>query len=341
MSQNNNSTQKSAKALLLSIGLTITLISCGGGGGGGSAYPSIQYAGVNTPATITDANASDFPVAMLEGSTSSSDANPLAIASDSSSTPSAQHAAMLNILAEQIKNDILNQQNNSDNNIVSAATQTSVGTCPTNPGSLTFTDNSTQTNLNGSYTYNNFCVGDISNINIGTEIVLHGKMSYSGTLFLSGNLPVFQSMTISIEYLKFTVRTTSTETVSEEFSGSMTLTFDNTTSNGITGLTVTTNFEANGLTYKIENLNIDTANGLNVNARFYHPTHGYVDVTTIKNFNLVSSNPDKYCGGILQLTGGSGDVIDFTADNSCTTYTVCVTPNGGSQSCQPAFAWPL
>ena len=164
-------------------------------------------------------------------------------------------------------------------------------------------------------------------------------MNYSGSLFLSGNDPIFQSMTISIEYLKLTVRT-DTEAFSEEFSGSMTLTFDGTISNNIAGLTVTTNFQASGLTYKIENLVIDTSSGLNISGRFYHPTHGYVDVTTTTNFTLVSTNPDKYCGGTLQLTGSGGDAIDFTADNSCSTYTVCVTPNGGLQTCQTGLAWP-
>lgn len=334
MSQTNQIKWLSAKVFLLSIGLT--LAACGGGGGGGSAYPNIQYTGAATEATITDANASDFPVVMLEGSSSSSSSNPFAAAIDSNATQSAQHTAMLNILAEQIKNDILNQQNTPDNNLVSAATQTTAGTCQTNPGSVTFTDNSTQSSLNGSFTYDNYCVGDI---NFGGEIILHGRMNYSGTLFISGNQPIFQSMTISVEYLKLTVRTNA-ETFSEEFSGSMTITFDGTISNNVAGLTVTTNFQANGLTYKIENLVIDTSSGLNISGRFYHPTHGYVDVTTTTNFTLISTNPDKYCGGILQLTGSGGDVIDFTADGSCTTYTVCVTPNGGLQTCQTGLAWP-
>lgn len=325
----------SIKALLLSI--SFTLISCGGGGGGGggSSYPNIQYTGVNTQATVTDTNAADFPVTMLEGSTSSSDANPFAVATGSGNSPGAQHAAMLNLLAEQIKNDILAQQNNSDSNIISAVTQTSAGTCSPNPGSFTLTDNSTSTNLNGSFTYNNYCVGDSS---IG-EVILHGKMSYSGSLFLSGNQAIFQSMSISIEYLKFVVRT-STETISEEFSGSMTLTFDGSTANNVSGLTVTTNFQANGLTYKIENLVINASTVLDIRGRFFHPTYGYVDVTTTSNFTKISTNPDKYCGGSLQLTGSNGDVIDFTADGSCTTYTVCVTPNGGLQTCQSGLIWP-
>lgn len=331
MSHTNKTIQLSAKAFLLSIGLT--LVACGGGEGD-SAYPNIQYTGLITQATITDANASDFPVAMLEGSTSSSDANPFSVALDNGNTQSTQHAAILNILAEQIKNDILAQQNNTGGNIVTAATQSTNGTCDPNPGSLTITDNSTSTNLSGSFTYDNYCISSLGSSS-SDDITLHGKINYSGTLFLSGNQPVFQSMTISVEYLKFTVGSSS-----EEFSGSMTVTFDGSTFNRITSLTVTTNFQANGLTYKIENLVINASSVLNINGRFFHPTYGYVDVITTSNFIKVGVNPDKYCGGALRLTGSNGDVIDFTADNSCTTYEVCVTPNGGLQTCQSGLTWP-
>lgn len=338
MRHSNRIIPLSIKALLCSISLT--LISCGGGGGGGgSAYPNVQYTGATNQATTTDDNASDFPVTMLEGSTSSNESNPFAAAIEgsTSTTQNAQHTAMLSILAKQLTNDISTQQLNSDNSQVSAVTQIINGTCATNPGSVNITDNSTSTNLSGSYTYSNYCVGSIGS---GAEIEVHGKMSYSGSLFLAGDQPVFQSMTISVEYLKLTVRTSS-ETVSEEFSGSMTLTFDGTTANNVTGLTVTTNFEANGLTYKIENLVVDTSSGLNISGRFYHPTHGYVDVTTTTNFNLVSTNPDKYCAGTLTLTGAGGDVIEFTdTSTNCTAYDVCVTPDGGAPSCQTGLAWP-
>lgn len=324
-----------AKAILLNIGLAITLISCGGGGGGGSTYPSITYSGATGAATVDTTNAADFPVTFLEGSTSSAEANPYAIITDSNTSKTAQHTAMLSILADQVKNNIIAHQNNSDNNLVSAATQTSSGTCTSNAGSLTFTDNSTSTNLSGSFTYDNYCLEVL-----GVKIIQHGKLNYSGSLTLSGNQPIFQSMTLSVEYIKLTV-ITNTETITEEFSGSMTITFDGTIYNDVTGMTITTNFESGGLTYKIQNLVVDTSSGLNISGRFYHPTHGYVDVTTTTNFNLVNTNPDEYCGGVLRLTGSSGDIIDFTdTSGNCTSYMVCVTPNGGSPSCQPGLTWP-
>lgn len=337
MSHTNKFIQLSAKVFFLSVGLT--LVACGGSGGG-SAYPNIQYTGATNQATVDETNAADFPVTMLEGSTSSSSTNPYAAAIDGNATQSAQHTAMLNILAKQLKNNIADQQNNSSGNQVSAFTETVPGTCPTNPGSLTFTDNSTATNLNGSFTYNNLCEGDLGTS--GVEITLHGKMNYSGTYFLDiFDNPIFDSMTITIEYLKLTV-TTNTETFSEEFSGSMAMTFDGSIANNITGLTVTSNFQANGLTYKIENLAIDTSGGiLNISGRFYHPTHGYVDVTTTRDFILFDTNPDKYCDGELQLEGNGG-VVDFTASPDCSQYSVTFTPTGSGTPTYDSgmVAWP-
>ena len=164
-------------------------------------------------------------------------------------------------------------------------------------------------------------------------------MNISGN-FTTTPSTIINSITVAIEYMKMTVRTAS-ETFSEEFSGSIAITFDGTAAHIITSMTVSTNFQANGLTYRVENLAISTSSGLDISGRFYHPVHGYVDVTTTSNFTLVSSNPDKYCGGTLQLTGSAGDVIDFTdTSGDCTTYQVCVTPNGGSPSCQSGLVWP-
>ena len=341
----NNTIRHSAKYFLLSLGLT--LVACGGGGGG-SSYPSIQYTGETNQATVDETNAADFPVTMLEGSTGSSSTSSFVIGSsttnpDNTAPQSAQHTAMLNIVAEQIKNNVINLQNNSDSNIVSAVTNTGYGTCPENPGSLSVTNNSTQTNLNASFTFNNFCIGDI-NISYGSETVLNGKINVTG-LYDSSTGIIF-NMTMSVEYLKLTVRTdtgTAIETFSEEFSGAMTATFDGSPSNIIVSMTLTTNFQANGLTYKVQDLVVDTSSGLAISGRFYHPTHGFVDVTTTKNFSLYSTNPDKYCGGSLRITGNGG-VVEFTANVDCTQYSVTFTATGntsGTPDYEPGFvAWP-
>lgn len=320
------------KSFVLSFSLILT--ACGAGGGGGTNYPSITYAGVTTAATVDETNAADFPVTMLEGSTNSDSANPYSAALDSNTTQSAQHAAMLDIVAEQIKSNIIHQQEISANGgIASRTTNTTNGTCPGNPGSITTIDNSSGTNVSGSYTYDNFCLGDFSGL--GYEVTLYGKVSVSGSL-ASTSPVIFDTISLSVEYLKLTVRT-ATENFSEEFSGSISLTFD--ASNNITAMTVTTNFQANGLTYKVENLTV-TKSGItmSISGRFYHPTHGYVDFTTTTDFTLFSSNPDKYCGGTMELEGSDGTptgktTIEFEANVDCTDYQVCVRPSTTTTSC--------
>lgn len=357
MSRKNNTIQLLTKAFLLSTGLA--LVACGGGGDpdGGSSYPSINYTGATNEATVTETNAKDFPVAALEGSSSSYEANPFSsLGGSGSSTPSptapsaaviddsttsttgnAQHTAMLNILAEQIKDTILKQQQSTgiNSNIVSAVTfPPQPGTCSPDPGSLTIDDNSTQTNYNSSYTYDNFCV-DFG----GFEVVQHGRVNVRGS-FISTDPLILNSISVSIEYMKMTA-SNGTDTYSEEFSGSMTMTFDRTTNNNLTNFTLSTNFQANGLTYKIENLVVDNSAGtFSVSGRFYHPIHGYVDITTPDPFNLVSFNPDKYCSGSLQLTGAGG-TIDFTANADCSSYDICYTATGDPTCTTPTtYTWP-
>lgn len=339
MSHTNKSIRLSAKIILLSFGLT--LAACGGGGGGGTTYPSIQYSGDTDQATVDSTNAEDFPVTMLEGSTASAESNPYAAVIDSSSNQSSQHAAMLDIFVKQATNNILAKMSSTESNIVSAVTQTQPGTCLSNPGSLTITDNSTTTNINASITYDNFCVGNFDGTS-GLNLTLHGKTSLVGNL-LSADPLVIDSFNMSIEYLKMTVVTVD-GTVSEEFSGFIAVTFDGSTSNNVTGMNVSTNFQANGVTYKVENLFTNkSGTTLYLSGRFYHPAHGYVDVTTTEPFDLYSTNPDKYCSGTMELTGNGG-VIEFTANTGCTQYNVTFTATG-NVSGTPDYdsgtvAWP-
>lgn len=360
MSHSNKYIQLLAKSFLLSIGLT--LAACGGGGDGGSAYPSIIYSGKTSQATVNSSNAADFPITFLEGSASAnsankasstsspdspsdpsspsgvstSEANPYAVATDINASQDAQHIAMLNIVTEQIKNNILNHANNSTNSIASGVTQNHPGNCPTNPGSYTDDYNVTLTGFSGSSTFDYFCVGDST-----FNLTMYGKVSYSGTYKTPG---VLDTYSLNVEYLKLTI-TADTESFSEEFTGAIDVTYDglgNLPSN-VTNMTVSTTFKANGLTYKIVNLNIDTSsNLLSISGKFYHPTHGFVEITTPtgKEFSLISGDPDKYCGGSLQISG-SGGVIDFTADGTCSTFDICFTPTTGPvPACSIGNPWP-
>ena len=155
------------KTFLLSLFLTL-LAACGGGGGNdsgggntGPTFPSITYTGATGAATVNAGNAADFPITMLEGSSSStSSASLVTGVTTTESSQNVQQTVMLGIFAENLKSII--QAAKGSGNIVSAATLNENGTCPNHPGTATIIDDSTQTTLNASLTLNNFCVGDIN-----------------------------------------------------------------------------------------------------------------------------------------------------------------------------------
>lgn len=332
-----NYSQIFTKSLILSLGLT--LVACGGGGsgsGGNSQYPSIQYSGNTNQATVTEGNSKDFPVTMLEGSSASASANPYGAVTSEASLD-VQHGAMINLLAEQIKENILKPKNTAS--IASGATSTITGNCSGNQGTLIEVSNTSGTVISGSLTYNNFCT-----TSAGYDFTLHGKINitvnYNGST--DANSVIIYNVAVNVEYLKMTV-TSASGTFSEEFSGSMAITFDGTVNNTISNITVSTQFQANGFVYKVENLVVNKAGGtLSISGRFYHPVHGYVDVTTPagKEFNLISTEPDKYCGGTLQVNGNGGS-FEFTANSDCSSFDICYTAAGDAACTTPTtYSWP-
>jgi hypothetical protein len=350
MSHTNKSIRLSAKLIILSFGLM--LAACGGGGGGGdTTYPSIQYSGNTNKATVDSSNAEDFPVTFLEGSAGASEANPYSVATDPDVSKDVQHIAVVNIVTEQIKNNIINNLNLTNSSIASGVTQTYTGTCPANPGSYTDNYVVTSTGFSGTSTFNYYCVGDST-----FSLTMYGKINYNATYVTPVTTPVLlKTFSFDVEYLKLTLNT-GTESFSEEFSGSVAVTYDgsgNLPSN-ITNMTISTTFKASGLTYKIVDLQIDTASGLAISGTFYHPVHGYVDVSTPagSEFTLVYGDPDKYCGGVLEMVGNdsatvgtagaTNATIEFEADSTCSNYKICVRASTDS-SClgtAPLVAWP-
>lgn len=346
-----NSIRFSAKSILLSLGL-ITLVACGGGGGGG--YPAVSYQGNNNQATVSETNANDFPITMLEGSTRIESVNTAdSIGSDnppstsgiisssetSTSNAKAQRSTVIFSSTNIIKNSILSTLSNKSDNasIAAAAAFTMNGTCA-NPGTSTWTDNSANNTASGDITFNNFCVGDDTE-----SVTVHGKITYSGSYFLDGSSNVvLNTLSMNMIYLKVTTTGPGiTGIYSEEFSGTFTAnSFD--LNNDVTSISFSAVFDVGGETYKVENLTFDNTGGqLNLSGRFYHPVHGYVEATTTTPFTQIFGT-EKYCGGSLQITGNGGtiDFTDSSPGSDCSTYDICFTPTGGAQTCNTNVAWP-
>ena len=257
----------------------------------------------------------------------------------STSEAKAQRSTVVISSTNLIKNTILSTISNKSNNvIISAATASINGTCP-NPGSATFTDNSGNNVINGSITFNNFCVGTDTD-----SVTVFGQITYSGTYSLDGSSNViFNTLSMNMVYLKVTTKGPGiTGEYSEEFSGTFTAnSFD--LNNDVTSISFSAIFDVGGESYKVENLKFDTSGGqLDISGRFYHPVHGYVDVTTTAPFTKIFG-AEQYCDGSLQITGDGG-TVDFTANADCSEYSVTFTATGNNTG-TPDYdsglvAWP-
>ena len=150
-----------------------------------------------------------------------------------------------------------------------------------------------------------------NNCDLGSNQVLTGQATVSGNL--SGNA--------SISFINFTVK---------DNAGTTTSSIENMTASctgGNTGTcTLASDFTGtDGLIYRISSFTVvkDVAADLTTIAgRLYHPSHGYVDITTTSaiGFGTCTSAtlPD---GGIINFTGSNNATITYT----CTDITTSIT----------------
>jgi hypothetical protein len=319
----------------LSIVAATLLTACGGGGGdGATGYPNISYTGSTTAAVIDQGNAADFPFIVLEGSSGTGNI-PLAAnveSSGSNGMPTVENIEKATgVIAGLIKSNL-----GTSANLVTGASTSQAGSCG---GQVTIIDNSTTSSFNGSIEFNHYCETDAS----GFQLSLHGKLTISGSYYLDANdSPVFTSLGLTVQYLKITVFD-GIETITEEFSGSMTATSFDPVTNEPLDLTITINYKYEGQVYKIVGLQVDESGGI-ISGTLYNPNHGYVVISTdpADPFFYDSFN-EQFCNGTLIITGvdtlANTATIYFTdPDTYCTTYNVCIDANGSVQ-CSDMIPW--
>ena len=327
---------------LLAMGVTTLLGACGGGGGGDPVFPNFNYTGVQTEAVIDTTNADEFPVAMLEGSSSSGElANNIIYGASidpefAEGIPDPENIKKATgVISGLVKNSLTNNVNQ-----VTGVTQSQGGSCG---GSATVNATQTSTSFSGTIVFLDYCESDPV---IG-RLTLHGKMTINATYdSVSETLLTFS---MNIQYLKMTV-TIDGITETDVFAGSISVNF---TTNEIT---MAVNFKYGGVVYKVEDYGINQRTG-EIFGKLYHPSYGFVEITTTDLFEY-NSTTGQYCNGTLEIVGvdssGYVTIIEFTdADPTttmpCTTYNICITvndPAGATNVCSytndwgTAPAWP-
>lgn len=271
------------------------------------------YSGSTSPATISASNAEKIGVSATEGvaqtveTDSNKDVLPFGVASSENST------ANLNQKLRDITYRLLDSKRNTylplevvlDGDDFPA----DMGYCG---GSITIPDdmyNNTSGRLNGTITYNNFCM----DAGVG-----YGRMTINGSLIFSET-----ETRISMIYRNLTVRYNG-----ETYTMNSTYTCDTPS---FTNCTLSSDYAgSDGSTYRMSDVSVsgDNSSGYSVNASFCHPSYGCVTIetTTPITYNCANGMPD---GGAIRFTGANGSSGTISFD-SCSTYSGTYDDGSGS-----------
>lgn len=313
------SKSKNTLTLISSALIGISVSACGGGGGGG-ATPTITYSGSTTPAKLTATNSKEVSSSAYtngkSGQGTGSTGNIFASMSTGDNTTRNGNPLPNSIILRDSITSILNKSLEyrtaapASSRAVVQESDTLNGTCG---GSATYTINVDDTtgNYTGNFSFNNFCEEDV---------VMSGGLSVSGNVNSNRE---FGTMSMTLSAL-----TVATDGESFTTSGSISLDpggfqtvmsmdlrmQDNSTTEvfWMNNMTVTVNDQLSSIT-------------LDMSGKTYHPTHGYVDLTTPTVLQI--NNGDEWpSSGVLK---GVGDSSSFTLTaTSSTNYQLDIDTDG-------------
>ncbi|MFL0797408.1 MAG: hypothetical protein K6L73_07940 [Cellvibrionaceae bacterium] len=310
--------------------ITTFLTACGGGGGGsssGTTPTGSNYSGLSTAVSISSGNADDVSGMALENAP---------IYSTSVSNP--QPAAPVNTLLE-------NQQ--VIKHLAAIAVEESNNAAPNTSKAVHSTTINGDTECGGSMIMSldlSDSTQEIQGFSVeGNHYGLFGMGGMSNCTYLDGSLSLEQTgNTFTLTYDDFTYSNDSSSSYSTDGKSVMTfgdaevfwtLWVDDIVFSPIT-ITITSNLTINidGNTYRFDDLTItetktSTAGSseISINGRFYHPDHGYADITTPETL-LYSYRSDEPFYGSISFTGEGNSNLTLTFSGS--SYNVDLDEDG-------------
>ena len=291
--------------LILSFVCIIGMISCGGGGGGGEDFvPSqptgLTYTGVNTPAVIDSSNAAELASdAFIGGETGSN----LGIFNSVTEQKTKINREIQLYKIVQIFGSPLYKINLDSHKGDSLAVQTEQETVAGDCGgtaSYTVTMDDVSGSFTGSMTFNGYCnenntisgnAGFSGQFNVDTSDFLNFALSINMVSLTSGDQSYVIDGDISVNVSE-SPSVASLDMYMKDSSGEV--------------------FWVRGYTLRITE-GLDYVD-LVVSGRFYHPTHGYVDLSTITPVRTHNSY-EWPSSGVLQIDGGEGTTAQLKAIN--------------------------
>lgn len=288
----------------------VALVGCGGGGGGGST-PSVSYVGSTGQATIDAGNAAGLAGGAFVSGDAGASANVVTAASSTAQPAQQRSVLVAEMLVGAVDKIDMRSSSSVATGTVQQGSNTVTGTCG-GTYSYTISFDDVTGAFSGSLSFNSYCEVPGESIS--------GQVAFSGQIDL--NTFLFTSLQFNATYLALVDNGKSfaiSGTVAFVFAGS--------------SATVTENFniqDASGKVYKVQDLIIaltdtGTETQETLSGRFYHPDHGYVDVTTT---TFVIPHGSAFpTSGSLTITGAMSTKAVLTA-LSDGTYTLDIDTDG-------------
>lgn len=285
----------------------------GGGGGGGDQDAGASYSGSTSAATLSDAQtAEDMGRASGEGARQ---------ANTQESAPTLtgiqlQDSDADHELLEKVTRELVLQAR--ENDTVTGVTGPVIeDECASSSGNASMTfDSSSSSNSAGTITYNNFCVGTVSD-----GSTLNGQVSFDFSYNASGEIK-----TSRYEYSNVQVTDNATQNT-DTLNMVMNCVYNYDSGGNLSFLDCDYHEDfvgTDGVTYRIDDAVISESNttpgAFDITAAIYHPDHGYVDIMTTSpiTYGCASGLPD---GGTVEFTDGTNTVtVQF--HGNCTEFTV-------------------
>ena len=288
-------TNKYIKLLLSAIGI-LGLVACGGGGGGGGIAPpepnpGLPYTGVTSPAVIDSNNAVELASGAFIGGETGSNFGIISSVRDDQSKI-VREIKLYQVA--QIFSEPLYKIDINSTRVDSLAVQTEQDTIQGDCGgsaSYTVQVDDVSGAFTGSMTFNYYC---------SENKTIYGNAGFSGQVDI--NSGDFLNFNLDINMVSLS-------------SGNQSYTIDGDLSVDVSGPTSTASLEMkmrdnSGEVFWVHNYALIISEGVDyvdvsAKGRFYHPTYGYVDLSTINPLRTYNNNvwPSS---GELQIVGGEG-----------------------------------
>ncbi len=301
------------KRLIQFVFITSVFLLSACGGGGGDDVTAITYTGLKIPAVITSNNAVTMAEGVFSPDIDAFGATDIigVVTEDGETLNSASNLTLAQMFA-----DVARQMDFNTAMTLPGVVETQSDTLPCDSGSiyLSITVDDVTGDFSGNMSFQD-CVME--------NVYMDGTANFTGTIDVNSLDNIQMTLTFSDLIERY-------DTDSYTFSGQIAMTISALSVVEVIDFYVRDNNTLNVYwyaTYTIEIVDNVTESLIRISGRFYHPDHGYVDISTINTLHMNYTDTWPYTG-ILVASGDSSSLMVDCEGDSILTYTLSVDADG-------------